>query len=74
MALKALVKDLEQHGPILPHWPLRKAAGRADWYHGHLKRGRPSYVAVWQVPSGTVQVIHILYAGTHEGVNYDRLC
>ena len=45
---------------------LREINGKMDCYHCHLKRGDPTYVAVWKVAESEIKVIvEIKYAGTH---------
>jgi len=36
----------------------------------HLKKGNPTYVAVWRVTDKTVKLVEIRYAGTHEKAPY----
>lgn len=53
---------------------------RGDWpnysrlpgnrHHCHLKKGRPTYVAVWEDVAGKIKVIEVVYAGTHEKALY----
>lgn len=75
LTFKALVKDLQTHGPFLPRWPhFGKLAGQGDCYHCHLHRGQPTYVAVWKVQDRKLKVLEIRYVGTHEGASYRRLC
>jgi hypothetical protein len=38
--------------------------------HCHLKKGHPTYVAVWEVRDRQVQIIEVLYVGTHENAPY----
>jgi mRNA-degrading endonuclease RelE of RelBE toxin-antitoxin system len=71
----ALMRDIQAKGPILSHWPhFGKISGRADCCHCHLKSGRPTYVAIWQVSDRGVNLVEILYIGTHEGAAYGRIC
>ena len=74
-ALQMLLADLEYSGPIKSNWPhYGKISGWKDCYHCHLQKGRPTYVAVWQVVRQTEKLIEVKYIGTHEKARYDRLC
>ena len=73
--LGALVRDLTNYGPEADNWPnYGKLQGKQDCYHCHLRKGRPTYVAVWQVIDAEKGTIEVKYVGTHEGANYRRLC
>ena len=75
VSLKALVRDLQTNGPILPHWPhFGKLAAPGGCYHCHLHQGRPTYVVVWKITNKAMKVLEIRYVGTHEGAHYRRLC
>lgn len=75
MVMKFLVKDLQLNGPVTRTWPnFGKLQGQGDCYHCHLKKGRPTYVAVWQVVAQDVKLIEVKYVGTHEGADYRRIC
>ncbi len=36
----------------------------------HLKKGRPTYVAIWEVTDKEIRIIEVIYAGTHEKAPY----
>jgi mRNA-degrading endonuclease RelE of RelBE toxin-antitoxin system len=75
MTVRFLVKDLQINGPMARTWPnFGKLQGRGDCYHCHLRKGRPTYVAVWQVVDKDVKLIEVKYVGTHEGADYRRIC
>ncbi len=75
MTVKFLVKDLQLNGPIARTWPnFGKLQGQGDCYHCPLKKGRPTYVAAWQVLDEGLKVIEVKYVGTHEGADYRRIC
>lgn len=61
-------RDIEAAGPVRGDWP---NYGKLDHrrHHCHLKKGHPTYVAVWTEDRGTVSV-EIIYAGTHEKAPY----
>jgi len=63
-----LAKDIEKLGPVRGDWPNYSKLG-ANRHHCHLKKGHPTYVAVWKEDRGTVSV-EIIYAGTHEKAPY----
>lgn len=73
--VKFLVKDLQLGGPMARTWPkFGELQGRNDCYHCHLRKGRPTYVAVWQVIDKEARMIEVKYVGTHEGADYRRVC
>lgn len=75
MAVRFLVKDIKLNGPVARNWPnFGKIRGQKDCYHCHLQKGRPTYVAVWQVIDKDVKLIEVKYVGTHEGADYRRVC
>ena len=67
--LIALEKDMEINGPIRGDWPNFSALSH-DRYHCHLKKGRPTYVAIWEVRNKEIKLIEVTYAGTHEKAPY----
>lgn len=69
ITLAVLLRDLEQNGPIRGNWPNYGKLARHR-HHCHLKKGRPTYVAVWEDSSDNVQIIEIIYAGTHGRAPY----
>ncbi len=64
-----LAKDIEVAGPVRGDWPnySKLTAGK---HHCHLKKGKPTYVAVWWEKKGTIRLVEIVYAGTHEKAPY----
>jgi len=70
--LNALRKAIEITGPVQPsivHFG--KLRGWRDaTYHCHLNKGRPTYVAVWQVRDRALCLVEVIYAGTHEKAPY----
>lgn len=68
-ALTLLVGDMERRGPVQGEWPnYRKLTPTI--HHCHLKKGKPTYVAVWEVVNREVRLIEVKYAGTHEKAPY----
>lgn len=48
--VKTLIRDIELSGPVRGNWPnYSPLKGKGDSHHCHLKRGKPAYVAVWEV-------------------------
>jgi hypothetical protein len=67
--LIALKKDMEANGPIRGDWPNFSTLSGAR-YHCHLKKGHPTYVAIWEVTDKEIKIIEVIYAGTHEKAPY----
>jgi len=67
-ALSRLLADIEIWGPVRGNWPnySKLADGR---HHCHLKKGNPTYVAVWNEDKDTITV-EVVYVGTHEKAPY----
>jgi hypothetical protein len=63
-----LVRDLKMNGPVAGKWPNYGKLDN-DRHHCHLKKGRPTYVAVWR-ETGEDKSIEVTYVGTHEGAPY----
>lgn len=69
--LDLLTAEMELSGPIRHNWKnYSKIEGRRGQYHCHIKTGRPTYVAVWEVVNEMISVIEVIYAGTHEKAPY----
>lgn len=68
-SLVVLMRDMEIDGPIRGNWPnYGKLAD--DLHHCRLKKGNPTYVAVWMVMDKEARLIEVTYAGTHEKAPY----
>ncbi|WP_027177674.1 hypothetical protein [Maridesulfovibrio bastinii] len=67
--LTLLVTEIENYGPVRGSWP---NYGRLTRYthHCHLKKGNPTYVAVWREMEGEIKLVEVTYAGTHEKAPY----
>jgi mRNA-degrading endonuclease RelE of RelBE toxin-antitoxin system len=67
-----LAKELELLGPLRVNWPTYAPlkGGSGDFYHCHVKQGRPTYVACWEVLSKKNKIIKVYYVGTHEKAPY----
>jgi mRNA-degrading endonuclease RelE of RelBE toxin-antitoxin system len=68
-ALTELIRDMEKNGPIRGDWPNFSTLSN-NRYHCHLKKGRPTYVAIWEVRNKEIKLIEVTYAGTHEKAPY----
>lgn len=68
-SLVALVRDIEASGPVRGNWPNYGKLG-ADRHHCHLKKGSPTYVAVWRMVGRQIQLVEVVYVGTHEKAPY----
>ncbi|HPQ44239.1 MAG TPA: cytotoxic translational repressor of toxin-antitoxin stability system [Syntrophales bacterium] len=67
--LIALKRDMEEYGPIRGNWP-NFSRLQDNRYHCHLKKGHPTYVAIWEVMDKEIRLIEVIYAGTHEKAPY----
>jgi mRNA-degrading endonuclease RelE of RelBE toxin-antitoxin system len=67
--LELLIRAMEQGGPVRGTWPNYGKLSQIR-HHCHLKKGHPTYVAVWEVRDRQVQIIEVLYVGTHENAPY----
>jgi len=66
-----LAVALREKGPVQPDMPnYGKLKGRKETYHCHLKKGKPTFVAVWEVQDKKIKLIEVTYAGTHENAPY----
>jgi mRNA-degrading endonuclease RelE of RelBE toxin-antitoxin system len=67
--LRRLVSQIEQFGPVRGNWP-NYSALPGNRHHCHLKKGHPTYVAVWQVADKSIRLVEVVYVGTHEKAPY----
>jgi len=67
--LFALIHDIESAGPVRGDWPNygKLADGK---HHCHLKKGSPTYVAVWVEVDRKIKLVEVTYVGTHEKAPY----
>ena len=68
-ALADLIKDIETDGPVRGNWPNYSRIGES-LHHCHIRKGRPTYVAMWEVTSKDIRLVEVIYAGTHEKAPY----
>jgi mRNA-degrading endonuclease RelE of RelBE toxin-antitoxin system len=64
-----LIAEIELAGPVRGGWPNYGKLGER-LHHCHLKKGHPTYVAVWEESENRIQFVEIQYVGTHEGAPY----
>lgn len=67
-ALFALMYDIETRGPVRGDWP---NYGKLDEerHHCHIKKGKPTIVAVWKADKN-MRFVEVIYVGTHEKAPY----
>jgi len=67
-ALFALMYDIETRGPVRGDWP---NYGKLDEerHHCHIKKGKPTIVAVWKADKD-MRFVEVIYVGTHEKAPY----
>ena len=71
VAFSFLKNDLESNGPMALKWSnFGKLKGMTNVYHCHLKKGNPTYVAVWEIKDKTIKLMEVTYVGTHEKATY----
>ena len=68
-ALLFLLHEIARNGPVRGDWPNYGKLGPKQ-HHCHIRKGRPTYVAVWEEISGEIRLVEITYVGTHEKAPY----
>ena len=67
-------RDLMMNGPTLNTWPnYTKEKGRGkgiDKRHCHLKKGKPTWVACYEIVDKEIKLLEVYYVGTHEKAPY----
>lgn len=68
-ALLFLMHEISRSGPVRGEWPNygKLSPGR---HHCHIKKGKPTHIAVWEEVDGEIRVVEITYVGTHEKAPY----
>ena len=70
-AFHLLLKEIEQSGPYRSNWPnYGPLKGSKDTFHCHIKKGKPTYVACWNIKDKTIKLTEVFYVGTHEKAPY----
>jgi hypothetical protein len=67
--LDLLTAEIEILGPVRGNWPNYSKLGDG-LHHCHVKKGRPTYVAVWEETDKNIQLVEVKYVGTHENAPY----
>lgn len=67
--LYQLVREIETAGPVRGDWPNYSKLSDYE-HHCHLKKGKPTYVAIWRESKREIRVIEVIYAGSHEKAPY----
>ena len=67
--LFALLRDIELHGPVRGNWPNYSKLGQGR-HHCHIKKGKPTYVAIWEEQNNQIRLVEVTYVGTHERAPY----
>ena len=64
-----LLSEIEQSGPVRGNWP---NYGKLDdtRHHCHIRKGKPCFVAVWEVTDKKINLVEVKYVGTHEKAPY----
>ena len=71
----ALVLEISKLGPTRATWHnYGRIKGHRDCHHCHLKKGKPTYVAVWKVTDTKNNIVEVRYVGTHENADYGKIC
>ncbi len=68
-SLFVLIKEIEEAGPVRGNWPNYSKLGK-NVHHCHLKKGKPTYVAMWEVKDKSIHLVEVTYAGSHEKAPY----
>ena len=73
--LFALVLEMRELGPVRTAWlNYGRIKGKKNCHHCHLKKGKPTYVAIWKVTSKESKLVEVRYVGTHEKTDYGQIC
>ena len=63
---RALVKDIENDGPVQKSWPNYSTVGKVS-HHCHLSY---SWVAVWRLDENDNMIVEVYYVGSRENAPY----
>ena len=63
---RALVKDIENDGPVQKSWPNYSPVGKVS-YHCHLTY---RWVAVWRLDGNNSMIVEVYYVGSRENAPY----
>ncbi len=68
-ALFQLIREIQADGPVRGDWPNYSKLSDSR-HHCHIKKGQPTYVAVWREERDRIRFVEVVYAGTHEKAPY----
>jgi len=68
-SLFLLLREIESFGPVRGNWKNYGKLGDT-LHHCHLKKGRPTYIAVWEINDKEIKLVEVTYVGTHEKAPY----
>jgi len=71
-ALFLLLTEIESTSPVRGNWPNYSKLNPVR-HHCHLKKGCPTYVAIWEVKDQKINLIEVIYAGTHKKPPTDKV-
>lgn len=64
-----LIKEIEISGPVRGNW-INYSKLTKTRHHCHIKKGQPTYVAVWKEQNEKIKLVEVIYAGSHEKAPY----
>jgi mRNA-degrading endonuclease RelE of RelBE toxin-antitoxin system len=68
-SLMLMMREITISGPVRGNWAIYSKLSSNE-HHCHLKKGKPTYVAVWRVEKEEVRLVEVTYVGTHEKAPY----
>jgi mRNA-degrading endonuclease RelE of RelBE toxin-antitoxin system len=68
-SLFQLVREIALAGPVRGDWPNYSKLSASE-HHCHLKKGNPTYVAIWREDKGQIRLVEVIYVGSHEKAPY----
>lgn len=68
-SLFVLFLEIEKDGPVRGNWA-NYSKLNSNRHHCHIKKGSPTYVAVWEITDKQVHLVEVIYVGTHEKAPY----
>ena len=68
-SIDALMIEIRIGGPVRGNWPNYSKLSDGE-HHCHVRKGRPTYVALWREDKGQVRLVEVIYVGTHEKAPY----
>ena len=68
-SLFQLVCEIIEGGPVRGDWPNYSKLSASE-HHCPLKKGNPTFVAIWREDKGQIRFVEVIYAGSHEKAPY----